>query len=98
MELMIFLSIIGYCFVIANALIGLSNIRDLNNMKGDLTTIKFHKWYGRIELTLFYLIFALCITLMIQNPNILRSVGDISKTELWVHNWVFSFYFSEHQI
>ena len=40
---------IGYCFVIANTSIGLYNIRDLNNMKGDIIFVRFHKWFGRVE-------------------------------------------------
>ena len=55
-ELLILQTIIGYCFVIANDCIGIYNIRDLNNMKGDLTFVKAHKWIGRIETLFFYAI------------------------------------------
>jgi len=85
MELMILQSIIGYCFVVANTLIGISNIRDLNNMKGDIKLIKFHKWYGRVELFIFYAVTIQCFYLFdsyINNPNLYR------PSELWAHAWI----------
>lgn len=65
-ELMILQTLIGYCFVTANVCIGLYNIRDLGNLKGDVTTVKAHKWIGRIETLFFYGILVQCIILMMN--------------------------------
>ncbi len=64
-ELLILQTIIGYCFVIANDCIGIYNIRDLNNMKGDLTFVKAHKWIGRIETLFFYAITVQCLLMIV---------------------------------
>ena len=87
-EIMNFQSIIGYCFVIANALIGLKYFRDLNNMKSDLTIVKFHKWYGRIEFIFFYLITIECFFLFdyyMGFPSMFTPSG------LWAHTWIGGF-------
>ncbi|MFX1464505.1 MAG: hypothetical protein ACFFBF_15895 [Promethearchaeota archaeon] len=89
-EFMVFMSLIGYCFVIANSLIGLSNIRDLNNMKGDIPLIKFHKWYGRIEIIIFYVAMILCLIMLdsyikSNNPYLFTPSG------LWAHTWIGGF-------
>ncbi|MFX0000306.1 MAG: hypothetical protein ACFE9Q_09500 [Candidatus Hodarchaeota archaeon] len=89
-EFMVFISLIGYCFVIANALIGISNIRDLNNMKGDVILIKFHKWYGRIEIFIFYVVAVLCLIMLdsyikSNNPYLFTPSG------LWAHTWIGGF-------
>ncbi|MFW9829467.1 MAG: hypothetical protein ACFFEY_17975 [Candidatus Thorarchaeota archaeon] len=87
-ELMNFQSIIGYSFVIANALIGFKNIRDLNDMKSDLTIIKFHKWYGRIELIFFYMIAIQCFFLL----DIYKDFPSLyTPSELWAHAWIGGF-------
>lgn len=81
LELLIVQTLIGYCFVIANFSIGLYNIRDLGNMKGDLTFVKAHKWIGRIETVFFYGIAAQCITMVIQagitNPVFYNISGPV---------------------
>ncbi len=64
-ELLILQTLIGYCFVIANDSIGLYNIRDLNNMKGDLTFVKAHKLIGRIETVFFYAITVQCLLMIV---------------------------------
>ncbi len=65
-ELLVLQAMIGYCFVIANTSIGLYNIRDLNNMKGDIIFVRFHKWFGHVEAILLYAIAAQCITMAIM--------------------------------
>jgi hypothetical protein len=67
-ELLVLQTIIGYCFVIANVSIGLYNIRDLNNMKGDILFVKWHKHFGRIE-TFFYFVISLQCILMVVIPK-----------------------------
>ena len=65
-ELLIFQTLLGYCFVVANECIGLYNIRDLNNMKGDLVIVKWHKRIGWIETFLFYTIALQCVIMVIM--------------------------------
>ena len=89
-ELMILQTLIGYSFVIANALIGLKNIKDLNNMKGDMIIIKFHRWFGRIEGSLFYALFIQCIYMLfahmiVNDPNLYR------PSSVWAHAWIGGF-------
>ncbi len=68
-ELLVLQTLIGYCFVIANVSIGLYNIRDLNNMKGDITFVRAHKWIGRIEACFFYVILVQCILMIPMYPG-----------------------------
>ncbi len=68
-EFLILQTLIGYCFVIANGCIGLYNIRDLNNMKGDLVLVKWHKRIGWIETFFFYVIAIQCIIMAIMGWN-----------------------------
>ncbi len=87
---MILQAIVGYCFVIANAVIGLANIRDLNNMKGDIPVVKAHKLFGRIEILLFYALTAQCIYMFavhvqMPDPNLYRPSGVAS------HSWIGGF-------
>ena len=56
---MMYLSTIGFAFALHNALIGLSRIRNLNEMS--IVEIKAHKLCGRIGAGIFYLLAALCI-------------------------------------
>ncbi|HMF33700.1 MAG TPA: hypothetical protein VKK79_19910, partial [Candidatus Lokiarchaeia archaeon] len=63
-ETMVLEAIIGYCFVIANVSIGLYNIRDLNNMKGDITFVRAHKAIGRTETVFFYALMAQCLLMI----------------------------------
>lgn len=90
-ELMIIQTVVGYCFVIANALIGLNNIRDLNLMKGDIVTVKYHKWYGRTEIFIFYALFAQCIYMFYahlqMNDPLLFQISAI-----WAHSWIGGFF------
>jgi hypothetical protein len=65
-ETLILLSIIGYCFSIANMLIGGYNVRDLNRMKGDATLVRWHKLFGLTEGSLFYIITILCLTIVAE--------------------------------
>jgi hypothetical protein len=83
---MILQTLIGYSFVIANMLIGLKNIRDLNNMKGDLIVIKFHKLFGKIEGTIFMALTIQCLFMLYfhitaNDPNLYRPSG------VYVHSW-----------
>jgi len=85
-ELMILQTLIGYCFVIANLLIGMYNIKDLGAMKGDLTFVKYHKWYGRIEVLIFYIITGQCVYMLFAHvaagdPNLYTPSG------VWAHVW-----------
>ncbi len=64
-ELLILQTLIGYCFVIANDAIGIYNIRDLSNMKGDITLVKAHKMIGRIETIFFYAITIQCLLMIV---------------------------------
>jgi hypothetical protein len=87
-EFMNLQAIIGYSFVIANALIGLKNIRDLNNMKSDLTIVKFHKWYGRIEAVIFYVVALQCIFLIDVYKDF---PAFYTPSVLWAHTWIGGF-------
>jgi len=58
-HLMLYLSTIGFGFAIANDLIGMSNIKDLNEMT--LIEIKAHKRFGWTGASIFYILSALCI-------------------------------------
>ena len=75
-ELMILQTIIGYSFALANEFIGLYNIRDLNLMKADFETVRFHKRFGWIEIFLFYALFIQCMYMLYAHlvagdPNLL---------------------------
>lgn len=65
-DVLVILSVIGYSFVVANASIGLNNIRDLNRMKGNIPIIRAHKLFGRIETFFFIAILVQCIMMMVQ--------------------------------
>ncbi|MBD3254037.1 MAG: hypothetical protein GF383_03050 [Candidatus Lokiarchaeota archaeon] len=85
-ELMILQTMIGYSFVIANAMIGLSKIGDLNNLKSNLKLVRAHKWYGRTEIFIFYAITAQCLYMFYlhvaaKDPNLYRPSG------VWAHSW-----------
>ncbi|MFX1498298.1 MAG: hypothetical protein ACFFBH_12295 [Promethearchaeota archaeon] len=86
-ELMILQTIIGYSFALANGFIGLYNIRDLNLMKTDFIVVKYHKRYGWIEISIFYLLFAQCmyalyLHITASDPNLLKPSG------VWTHVWI----------
>jgi hypothetical protein len=66
MEIQVLLSVFGYCFVIANVLIGLYNVRDLNKMKGDPVFVKAHRLFGLTETFVFYTVIIFCIIRLIQ--------------------------------
>jgi len=88
-ELLIVQTIIGYCFVVANGLIGIYNIRDLSNMKGDIVLVKAHKRIGWTETTFFYCIAIQCLTMVFMalsgggTPPFL-SVGNTSGMHFWI--------------
>ncbi|MFX0071692.1 MAG: hypothetical protein ACFFAO_11445 [Candidatus Hermodarchaeota archaeon] len=86
LELMILQAIVGYCFSIANAFIGLYNIKDLNVMKGNATIVKAHKRFGWIEISIFYAITIQCLytfyfRVIVNDPNLYRPSG------VWAHSW-----------
>ena len=86
-ELMILQTIIGYCFALANEFIGLYNIRDLNRMKGDFETVRFHKRFGWIEISIFYILFIQCMYMLYAHavagdPNLFIPSG------VWAHTWI----------
>ncbi len=86
-ELMILQTIIGYSFALANEFIGLYNIRDLNLMKADFETVRFHKRFGWIEIFLFYALFIQCMYMLYAHlvagdPNLLIPSG------IWAHTWI----------
>jgi len=90
LELMILQTMVGYCFVIANALIGLANIKDLNNLKGDIRTIKYHKIFGKIEVIIFYIITFQCLYMFAvhvqaNDPLLYMPSG------VWAHSWIGGF-------
>ena len=58
-HLMLYMSTIGFGFAVANFFIGLSYLRDLNELT--LVEVKAHKLYGRIGGAAFYLLAAMCI-------------------------------------
>jgi len=58
-HLMLYLSTIGFGLAIANFFIGLSYLKDLNELT--LVEIKAHKLYGRTALIIFYILATLCI-------------------------------------
>lgn len=89
-ELLILQTMIGYCFVVANAFIGFYNAKDLNKMKGDLVFVKYHKRFGRIEVLLFYAITVQCLYMFYQHvilgdPLLYRPSG------VWAHSWIGGF-------
>ena len=65
-ELLIVQTLVGYSFVVANISIGLYNIRDLDNMKGDLVFVRAHKLIGRIETLFFYALLTQCLIMVFQ--------------------------------
>lgn len=89
-ELMILQTLIGYSFALANAFIGLYNIRDLNLMKGDFVIVRNHKRFGWTEIFLFYALFGQCMYMlwahiMAGDPNLLIPSG------IWSHVWIGGF-------
>jgi hypothetical protein len=89
-ELMILQTLIGYCFVLANAFIGLYNIRDLNLMKGDFTIVKNHKRFGWIEVSIFYALTIQCLYMFAlhvedSDPLLYKPSG------VWTHSWIGGF-------
>ena len=66
-EFLVFQTLVGYCFVVANACIGFYNIKDLNRMKGDLVFVKWHKRIGWIETAFFYIIAIQCWIMVFMN-------------------------------
>jgi len=89
-ELMVLQILIGYCFVLGNAMIGMYNIKDLNTMKGDLSFVKAHKWFGRTEVFLFYSLVIQCLYMFyvhvtMPDPNLYQPSG------VWAHSWIGGF-------
>lgn len=89
-ESMILQTLIGYCFVFSNELIGAYNIKDLDLMKGNIPLVKWHKRSGWIEIALFYALTVQCLFmlyahLMANDPNLFRPSG------VWAHSWIGGF-------
>jgi len=89
-ELMIIQTLIGYSFVIANDFIGIYNLKDLNLMKGDMTFVRFHKRFGWIEISIFYILFAQCMYMLYahivaEDPLLFLPSG------VWAHTWIGGF-------
>jgi hypothetical protein len=89
-ELMILQTLIGYCFVLANEFIGIYNIRDLNLMKGDFVLVRYHKRFGWIEISIFYILFGQCMyglyTHIITSDPLLFIPSGV-----WAHTWIGGF-------
>ncbi|MFX1523317.1 MAG: hypothetical protein ACFFCC_07435 [Promethearchaeota archaeon] len=86
-ELMILQTLVGYSFALANAFIGLYNIRDLNLMKGDFTVVKYHKRYGWVEISIFYALTIQCVYMFY-----LHVIGGSTWTpEVLTHSWLGGF-------
>ena len=86
-ELMILQTIIGYCFAVANEFIGLYHIKDLNVMKADFEVVRYHKRFGWIEVSVFYILFIQCMYmlyahLLAGDPNLFIPSG------IWAHSWI----------
>ncbi len=86
-ELMILQTIIGYSFALANEFIGLYNIKDLNAMKADFETVRFHKRFGWIEIFLFYALFIQCMYMLYMHAIAADPLLFI-PSGLWTHTWI----------
>lgn len=84
-ELLILQTLIGYCFVIANVSIGLFNIRDLNNMKGDLVFVKWHKRIGWVETVFFYAISIQCIIMAVMGWSAYNNFYTSLQNKTGIH-------------
>jgi len=86
-ELMILQTIIGYCFVVANAFIGLYHIKDLNVMKADFEVVRYHKRYGWIEVSIFYALFIQCMYMLYAHLLTADPLLFV-PSPLWAHTWI----------
>ena len=89
-QTMIIQTIVGYSFVLANLFIGLYNIKNLNEMKGDLTFVKAHKWFGRVEITMFYAIACQCMFTFVMRV-ITNDPRLWALSMAWGHTWIGGF-------
>jgi hypothetical protein len=89
-ELMILQTLIGYCFVVANDFIGIYNISDLNLMKGDFIFVRYHKRFGWIEISIFYLLFAQCMYMLYAHVTASDPLLFI-PSGVWSHTWIGGF-------
>ncbi|MFX1275364.1 MAG: hypothetical protein ACFFBP_05665 [Promethearchaeota archaeon] len=81
-HLMLYMSTIGFGFAIANFFIGLSYLKDLNELT--IVEIKAHKLYGRIGAMVFYILTILCIvTAVIPRLNLERFDEFFIATIFW---------------
>ncbi|KKN50267.1 hypothetical protein LCGC14_0634590 [marine sediment metagenome] len=81
-HLMMYLSTIGFGIALANAFIGISYIRDLNELT--LLEIKAHKRFGWTAATIFYLLSVLCIYFaVIPRLNLSKFDEFFIDTILW---------------
>jgi hypothetical protein len=83
---MLYLSTIGFGFAIANAFIGISHIKDLNEMT--LVEVKAHKRFGWTGAAAFYLLSGLCIYFAViprLNP---AGFGDFFKDTIFWHTFI----------
>lgn len=82
-QFMIYLATFGFGFAVVNSMIGISYIRDLNELT--LKEVKFHKLFGRIGMVIFYLLSVLCIifaTIPRLNPT---RFSEIFQTTVFFH-------------
>jgi hypothetical protein len=86
-ELMILQTLIGYSFALANAFIGIYNIKDLNLMKGDFSFVRYHKRFGWTEISIFYALFAQCMY-MLSGHIIASDPLLFIPSGLWSHVWI----------
>ncbi|MFX0098500.1 MAG: hypothetical protein ACFFCS_02895 [Candidatus Hodarchaeota archaeon] len=65
-ELNVVYAVIGYSFSIANEMIGISHIKDVQAMKQQLGFVKAHKIYGRMETMFFFSISIICVCMPLR--------------------------------
>ncbi len=76
-EYMVLLCVIGYGFAVANEIIGISSLKDLNVLKAQLGLSRMHKLYGRAETTIFISITIQCV----MGPvALLATAGDFNPS------------------
>ncbi|MBN1215056.1 MAG: hypothetical protein JXA99_06375 [Candidatus Lokiarchaeota archaeon] len=85
-HLMMYLSTIGFGFALANALIGISHIKNLKELS--ISEIKAHKGFGRTGGLIFYLLSILCIYFAVipkLNPS---GLEDFIKPTIFWHTFI----------
>ncbi|MBY9005146.1 MAG: hypothetical protein KGD63_00120 [Candidatus Lokiarchaeota archaeon] len=93
-HLMLYLSTIGFGFAIANALIGISQIKDLNELT--LLEVKAHKRFGWMGVLIFYVLSVLCIYFAVIPRLNSSGLEDFAKGTIFWHTFlggIFAFIF-----